>query len=307
MIKMKTIRSGAFVFTLLLSLVPRPAAMNGAADPVIVFLSDFGIADDSVSQCKGVIESAAPGTVVVDMTHNVPPYDIRLAAFYLADSALVWPPGTVFLAIVDPGVGTSRKSAVLKTKSGHFFVGPDNGLFTLAARRLGIEKIISIENRSFMRKTVTTTFHGRDVYSPVAARLAREPLILDRLGPPITAPVMLDWPAPAVGTGTVTGAFLRVEIPYGNVWTDIDAAAAGQSGFTGGSILAVKLKDRVLTVPFVSTFGDVPQGEPLAYINSRGLLSFSLNMGDFSEKYGVRAGELVSVSIYDSALTPGGR
>lgn len=292
---------------MLFSLAPGSEARGGANGPVIVFLSDFGIADDSVSQCKGVIESVSPGTVVVDMTHNIPPYDIRLAAFYLADSALAWPAGTVFLAVVDPGVGTSRKGAVLKTKSGHFFVGPDNGLFTLAARRFGIEKMVSIENRSFMRKSVTSTFHGRDVYSPVAARLARDPLVLDKLGPAISAPVLLDWPAPVAGTATVTGSLLRVESPYGNIWTDIDAAAVKRSGLVEGSVLVIDLGGRVLTVPFVSTFGDVPEGAPLAYINSRGLLSFALNMGDFSGKYGARAGEPVTVSVSSSAFAADGR
>jgi len=292
---MRTVRFLALLPLLLLALPQKQYAGEAPKAPVIVFLSDFGTADDSVSQCKGVMESVLPGARVVDMTHEIPPYDIRLAAFYLADSAPVWPAGTVFAAVVDPGVGTSRKAAALKTKSGQFFVGPDNGLFTLAIRRFGIEKMVSIENASYMRRSVTTTFHGRDIYAPVAAWLARDPSVLERLGPEISSPVLLDWPVPAAGTGTITGALLRVETPYGNIWTDIEGRDIRQSGIKEGDILAVTLGGRVLNIPFVTTFGDVAKGTPLAYINSRGLFSLALNMENFAEKYGAQAGQPVGV------------
>ncbi|MCX5791497.1 MAG: SAM-dependent chlorinase/fluorinase [Elusimicrobia bacterium] len=276
---------------------PRPdRALEAAKPPAIVFLSDFGTADDSASQCKGVMESVLPGARVVDMTHDIPPYDIHLAAFYLADSALVWPAGTVFVAVVDPGVGTARKSAALRTKSGHYFVGPDNGIFTLVMRNFGVDKIVSIENSSFTRQAVTTTFHGRDVYAPAAAWLARDPSVLEAFGPPLAAPVTLDWPVPAAGPGAVTGSLLRVETPYGNVWTDIEGRTLRAGGLKEGDTLTVGLDGRVLQVPFVRTFGDVPKGAPLAYINSRGLFSLALNMENFSEKYAAAAGQLVSVS-----------
>lgn len=294
---MKTTRLTIILSLLMLSTGMRHEALGNADIPAIVFLSDFGFADDSVSQCKGVIESVFPGARVTDMTHEVPPYDIRLASFYLADSALAWPAGTVFLAVVDPGVGTSRKSAALKTKTGHFFVGPDNGIFTLAMRRLGTDRIISIENPAYMRKTVTSTFHGRDVYSPAAAWLARDPSVLEKFGPRLTKPVLLDWPVPAPGTGTIMGTLLRVEPPYGNVWTDIAEAVFRGMGINEGDTLEILLEGRVLTLPFVKTFGDVRKGEPLAYINSRGLLSLALNMGNFSQKFGLRAGLAVTVTL----------
>jgi len=287
----------AALFSLLISVPQRPGAQEPARSPAIVFLSDFGTADDSVSQCKGVMESVLPGARVVDMTHEIPPYDIRLAAFYLADSALVWPAGTVFIAVVDPGVGTSRKAAALKTKSGQFFVGPDNGLFTLVMRKFGVEKIVSIENSSYTRQFVTTTFHGRDIYSPVAAWLARDPSVFEKLGPPIAAPVTLNLPAPSVGTGTITGVLLRVEAPYGNVWTNIDERTIRESGLKEGEMLSIGLNGRVLDIPFVRTFGDVQKGDPLAYINSRGLFSLALNMYNFSDKYGAQADQPVTVSL----------
>ena len=141
----------------------------------------------------------------------------------------------------------------------------------------------------------------------MAARLARDPLVFDKLGPAISKPVMLDWPVPLVGTSTVAGSLLRVESPYGNVWTDIDAAAVKRSGLTEGLILAINFGGRVLTVPFVATFGDVPESAPLAYINSRGLLSFALNMGNFAGKYAARAGETVTVSVSSAAFAADGR
>ena len=296
-VAMKLIRAVLITLSLFISMPQRPEALEAAKNPAIVFLSDFGTADDSVSQCKGVMESVLPGARVVDMTHEIPPYDIRLAAFYLADSARVWPAGTVFIAVVDPGVGTSRKAAALKTKSGQFFVGPDNGLFTLVMRKFGVEKVISIENGAYTRQLVTTTFHGRDIYSPVAAWLARAPSIFEKLGPPITAPVMLNLPAPSVGTGTITGVLLRVETPYGNSWTNIEERTIRESGLKEGDMLSIGLNGRVLDIPFVRTFGDVQKGEPLAYINSRGLFSLALNMYNFSEKYGAQPDQPVSVSL----------
>ncbi|MFA6034067.1 MAG: SAM-dependent chlorinase/fluorinase, partial [Myxococcota bacterium] len=159
------------------------ASQAFATTPNIVFISDFGLADDSVSQCKAVILDVAPETHVIDMTHGVVPYDIRFAAFLLADSAGYWPPGTVFLAVVDPGVGTDRKRVAIKTKSGRYFVGPDNGIFSIVARLHGIEKAVYIENMKYARTSVSSTFEGRDVFAPVAAWLIRDPAVFDRLGP----------------------------------------------------------------------------------------------------------------------------
>lgn len=275
-----------------------PLAGSGATRPAaVVFLSDFGLADDAVSQCKGAMQTVTPGVNIVDLTHNVPPYDIRLAAFYLADSAAVWPKGTVFVAVVDPGVGTARKALALKTRSGQFFVGPDNGVFTLAIRRLGLEKAVSIEDKAFMRGTVTTTFHGRDIYAPAAARLARDPAALNAMGPEVRSPVMAEWPAASANPASFEGSVMRVESPYGNIWTDIDAAAVKLSGIIQGSTLTVLLGGRTLEVPFVSTFGDVPENSPLAYLNSRGLFSLALNMGDFGKTYGIKEGQAVSVTV----------
>ncbi|HNW44658.1 MAG TPA: SAM-dependent chlorinase/fluorinase, partial [Elusimicrobiales bacterium] len=204
---------------------------------------------------------------------------------------------TVFVAVVDPGVGTARKSAALKTRSGHFFVGPDNGIFTLAIRKLGLDRMVSIEDSSFVRQAVSTTFHGRDIYAPAAAWLARDPSLLSSFGPAITSPVMLNWPEASPAAGAISGTLLRVETPYGNVWTNIEEKAVRESGLKEGGALAITLGDRVLNVPFVRTFGEVEKGAPLAYINSRGLLSLALNMADFSAKFSAQAGQPVSIKL----------
>lgn len=253
----------------------------------VLFLSDFGLQDDSVSQCKGVIKHIHPDGEIIDITHDIPPYDIRLASFYLADSASLWPAGSVFVAVVDPGVGTTRRPIAIRTKSGHYFVGPDNGIFTLPVMKLGLDKAVLIENFSYARKEITTTFHGRDIYAPVAAHIAADPKVFTRLGKTITDPLLRSWAKPEQNLLFIKGTVLHTEAPYGNIWTDTpgDALKALQTGKNG--LLSIIIGSRTVQAPLVSTFGDVPRGQPLVYVNSRGLLAFAINMGSFAEQYSV--------------------
>lgn len=331
-------RTLPLLLALFLVFVPATARSSGSDKSAdIVFLSDFGLQDDAVAQCKAAVYNVYNQARVTDMTHNIPPYNKALASFLLADAAKIWPSGTVFLAVVDPGVGSSRKMVALRTKTGHIFVGPDNGLFTYPVRKLGFAAAVSLENPKFFREgsvnpapqsmpglppIITSTFHGRDIFAPVAAHLAQKPSVFPLLGRPLPALVMLDeapylpggaqdsgkarpeqaLSAAEVSTKSLSGEIIYTEAPFGNVWTNIDADAIASIGLIHGTTLRLQLDGKPLPVRYVTAFSKVPQGEALAYVNSRGLFSLALNMGDFSKKYAIRGGERVSISISDSDI-----
>ena len=161
----------------------------------VLFLTDFGLKDGAVAACKGVMVSIAPALRIVDLTHDIPPYDIEAAAEVLEQALPFYPSGTVAVAVVDPGVGSERKAAAILTKQGHILVGPDNGIFTLVMQTEGVERAVELRNTRYFRAAQTSsTFHGRDVFAPVAAHLAAG-VPLDSLGPPLV-PVRLDLRRP---------------------------------------------------------------------------------------------------------------
>jgi len=272
-----------------------PAASNREPSPLL-FLTDFGVKDGAVAVCKGVMWSIAPALRIVDVSHEVPPYDIETAAEVLEQALPFYPAGTVVVAVVDPGVGSNRKAAAILTKKGHLLVGPDNGIFTLVLRTEGLERAVELRNTRYFRPgDKSYTFHGRDIFSPVGAHLAAG-ISLDVLGPPLV-PVQLDLrPARKTATG-IEGTVRYIEDPYGNVVTNIPAALLDSLARVGDS-LDVRVGGggaRILHLPFRHTFSDVPRGEALAVMHERGLLSFSINQGDFASRYGVKRKDPVSV------------
>ena len=288
-------RSAIRLFAVLLILLSMPSVAG--AEGILVFATDYGSGDDSASQCKAVMLSFNRNLTIVDMSHNIPQYDVRLTAFLISDSANLWPEGTVFLADVDPG--SINKGIVLKTKAGRYYVGPDNGIFSMVANKEGIEKIVGIQNKGYMRATVSPTFMGRDVFSPVASWLARDDSILDNLGPQLISLYVPDWGHPYIDvkTGVLHGTVLHVEDPFGNIWTDIGAELFNKLPRKDKSIVMVRVKDKNLLLPVVQKYSDVPKGQPLAYINSRNVLSIAVNMGDISKILPVTEGDPVEVSI----------
>jgi len=263
----------------------------------IVFLSDFGLADDAVSQCKAVIYTINPDAQITDITHQIPPFDIKTASFYLAEGARVWPAGTVFLAVVDPGVGTRRKPIVVETADGNYFVGPDNGIFTLPIKQQGFRQAYEIAPD----ENVSATFHGRDVFAKAAARLAENPAKYLKNAKPVK-PLLLDWPAPVISKGEIQASVLKLDGPYGNVWSDIPAATALGLGLVRGSRIRLSAGAITVEMPFAETFADAAKGEPLAYINSRGLLALAINMGNFSETYKILPDTPIVVSPAQDSL-----
>jgi S-adenosylmethionine hydrolase/D-alanyl-D-alanine dipeptidase len=292
-------RRQIFLLAAIITLIPAAAL---AAGTNVVFLSDFGQKDDSVAQCKAVLLGVNPEARIVDMTHEIEPFDIRFAAFILSESAPLWPAGTVFLAVVDPGVGTARKRVAIRSKSGHYFVGPDNGIFSVIVKRLGVDKAYYIENLSYARSSISSTFEGRDVFAPVAGWLSKDPAVLEKLGPAFGKFAGFEWTPPAIVDGDLKGAVLHVEKPYGNVWTDINREAFKKTGIATGSLLNVEISGKQIGVPLVRTFGDVAVGSLLAYFNSRGLLSFAVNRGDFSQLMPLYEGKEVLIQVTQTDL-----
>jgi S-adenosylmethionine hydrolase len=261
-----------------------------AASPrrTIVFMSDFGTANDAVAICKAVIAGIAPDAFVTDLTHQVTHYQIEEGARFLAAVTPYYPADTIFLAVVDPGVGTSRKAVVAKSKKGQYFVLPDNGLLTPVIDRDGLDSAREITNPKWMLQSgISYTFHGRDVFSPAAAHLAAG-WDFSQAGPEVPQLVRL-----AVKTFTETSEGIRGEIiglddPYGSLISDIPAEEFKKLGYSMGDKVHVRLNDKPVTVPYAKTFMDVPVGDTLLYIDSRGRLGLAVNQGNYSEKFNIR-------------------
>lgn len=253
------------------------------ARPTIVFITDFGTANDAVAICKAVIISIAPDARLMDITHQVTPYQIEEAARFLYGVTPYYPAGTIFLAVVDPGVGTSRKAVIVKSKKGQYFVAPDNGLLTPVLERDGLDSAREITNTAWMLKPqVSSTFHGRDIFSPAAARLA-EGWDFTIAGPPVSQLVRLTPKASTTTENGIEGDIIGLDDPYGSLITDIPGVEFKKLGYEFGDKIIVQLDKKPLSVPYVRTFMDVPVGEALVYIDSRGRIGLALNQRNFSQ------------------------
>jgi S-adenosylmethionine hydrolase len=256
---------------------------------VITLTTDFGTGSPYVAAMKGVILSINPWATVVDLTHDVRPQDVRQGALVLDDVTGRFPPESVHVAVVDPGVGTDR--AIVYAKIGHrHFVAPDNGLLSRVARRIPPSKIVRIANPEQWLQPVSATFHGRDIMAPVAARLSSG-LDPDQLGPPHERLVMLDWPEPAVSPGVIEGEVLDVD-SFGNLVTNI-----------GSDLLAHVLADQHPRIQLgehqvkgiLTTYGDRPRGTLVALVGSTGRLELAIVGGSAASTLGASVGDRVAV------------
>jgi S-adenosylmethionine hydrolase len=300
-INQKTLISYLIAATTVLLTVSNAFAQNN----MLVFQSDFGLKDGAVSAMKGVAMGVSPDLKIFDVTHEIPAYNIWEASYRLVQTAPYWPKGTVFVSVVDPGVGTERKSVVLLTKSGHYFVTPDNGTLTLVAEQLGIEEVHEIDEAVNRRKNSNEsyTFHGRDVYAFTGARLAAKVISLFQVGPKLPGKVQsIAYQKPSFENGKVSGGIPILDIQYGNVWTNVDKEVFNKLDVKIGEDIHIQvfnLKNKIYEgkVRYVNTFGEVKEGQNVGYFNS--LLNFSLgiNMGSFSEKYKVFSGNEWSIVL----------
>jgi S-adenosylmethionine hydrolase len=261
------------------------AAKKQAARPTIVFMTDFGTANDAVAICKAVMIGIAPDARIMDITHQVTPFQIAEAARILSGVTPYYPAGTVFVVVVDPGVGTSRKAVIVKTKKGQYFVVPDNGLMTPIVDADGLDGAREITNPAWMiGDKISSTFHGRDIFSPAGAHLA---LGEDwtQAGPAVDVLVRLNPPTATVDAKGITGEVIGLDDPFGSLITDISGEDFKKLGYALDEKVTVKIGSKPYTFPYVKTFMGVAVGEPLLYLDSRGRVGFAVNQRDFSKIY----------------------
>ena len=254
---------------------------------VIGFMSDFDVKHDAIGICKAVMEGIAPGVRVIDITHQVTPFDIAEGARFLAGSAPYFPKNAVFVGVVDPTVGSTRKPIIAKSKIGQFFVLPDNGLLTLVQDRDGIEAAREITNPEWMiGSKLSSTFHGRDIFSPAGAHLARGD-DWTQAGPALDVAqlVRINVDNASVNDHGLHGEVIGTDGPFGNLVLNVPQAVFAQLGYQLGDTVPVMLNGKQYSIPFHKTFSDVPVGKPLFYIDSRGRLSLAIDQGNFAETY----------------------
>jgi S-adenosylmethionine hydrolase len=281
-------------------------SVSALAQRALVLQTDFGVKDGAVAAMKGVAFGVDSRLPIFDLSHENTPFDIWQAAYRLKQTAAYWPAGTVFVSVIDPGVGTDRKSVVLKTKSGHYFVGPDNGTWTFVAEDLGLEAVRRIDEQvnRLAGSEKSYTFHGRDVYAYTGARLAAEKIAFDQVGPLLPADVVrLPYERAALGgDGALRGTIALLDFNYGNIWTNIPEELFLRLRPVYGDKFRVVIarEGRVAfegVLPYVRTFGEVPEGQPLLYLNSLLNVSVALNMGNFARAHGLAAGGEWSVRV----------
>jgi S-adenosylmethionine hydrolase len=260
---------------------------------VVTLLSDFGLKDPYVAEMKAVILSISPETCIVDITHEIEKFNIHVGAFVLASAAPYFPPDTVHVAVVDPGVGTKRRPVIVETKQG-FYVGPDNGLLMLAAQKEEIVKVYHIVNAKCMLSKVSNTFHGRDIFAPAAARLTCG-ISPSEFGPPIQDYAFPEFAEPKVEKGEAAGEVLYVD-GFGNVVSNISKAELESAGFREGSSLSVMLNGKSLTLNFCSAYGEVSSGTALVLVGGSGFLEVAVNQSSASKLLRAKVGDSFQVT-----------
>jgi len=261
---------------------------QGAADkragtrPLVVFMTDFGTANDAVAICKAVMVGIAPDIRIMDITHQVTPFSIEEAARFLEGVSPYYPSGTVFVAVIDPGVGTNRKAVVVKSKKSQYFVVPDNGLVSPVIERDGLDSAREITNTSWMiGNAISSTFHGRDIFSPVGAHLAAG-WDYTLVGQEVQQLVRLTPKTATVTDKGIEGEVIALDDPFGSLITDITGDEFKGLGYKLGDRVTVLLNKKPFTAPYTKTFMDVPVGDPLLYVDSRGRVGLALNERSFS-------------------------
>ncbi len=280
---------------LLLLALPFPGR---AADSALVFLTDFSLRDGAVSAMKGVAHGVDPGLRQFDLTHEIPPFNIWDGSFRLGQAAPFWPSNSVFVCVIDPGVGTDRLPVVLRTRSGHAFVGPDNGLFSSVADQLGVDALHLIDSsrHRLPGSEGSYTFHGRDLFAHVGARLASGQISLDEVGPRLTnQPVRIPVTPPTHSGDRCSGVITVLDVQFGNVWSNIDPKTFSALDARPGDRFRITIRHRGkqvarFTAPYVTTFGEVPEGKPLVYLNSLLHLSVALNQDNLAQRYRIGSG-----------------
>jgi S-adenosylmethionine hydrolase len=271
------------------------SAQASSARPAIVFMTDFGTANDAVAICRGVILGIAPDVRIMDITHQVTPFSIEEASRFLYGVTPYYPAGTVFLVVVDPGVGTSRKAIAVKSKKGQYFILPDNGVITPVLDRDGLAEAREITNQHWMIDApLSSTFHGRDIFSPAAAHLAAG-WEFNLVGPPVQQLVRLSLKSAIVSEKGIEGDIIGLDDPFGSLITNIPGEDLKPLGYNVGDKVVAQINKKMIALPYARTFMDVAVGESLLYVDSRGRVGIAVNQGSYSKKFNVMPPEKIFI------------
>lgn len=262
--------------------------------PPIGLITDFGNEDYFIGAMKGAILSINPEANIVDITHEIPKHDIEMAAFILSNAAETFPKDSIFIAVIDPGVGTGRECILLRTENELNFIGPNNGVFTLIAKRFGIEEIREISNRNLMRSNISSTFHGRDIMAPVGAHLSLETNPSD-VGPKIEGLKLLELNKAQLKKDEIHGKVVRID-DFGNIITNIEEGLIKELGETG-DIYIIKIGNHEFKAPFVSAFKKVAKGEKLCYIGSAKMLEVAKNGENLAEEIDAKKNDESNIKL----------
>jgi len=264
-----------------------------ASKPIITLLTDFGLKDSYVAEMKAVILSICPEACIIDISHGIRKFDVRMGSYILARASRYFPKGTIHVAVVDPGVGGFRRPIIIESQRA-VYVGPDNGLLTPSAIMDGIKHVYLISNDRYMLKSVSRTFHGRDIFSPVAAYLAKGVPLSD-FGPEIFDPIIPSFANPKIYEGIIEGEVIYID-DFGNVVTNISSEHLKSIGLFEGDIVSVKFGDRHLKLKFCKAYSDVQLNQPLIIIGSGDFLELSINQGDAAKFFGIDVGDKIILS-----------
>ena len=272
----------------------------------LIFQTDFGVQDGAVSAMYGVAYMVDGELKVYDLTHEIEPYNIWDASYRLIQAVAYWPEGSVFVSVVDPGVGSTRRSIVAKTKAGQLIVTPDNGTLTHVKRRIGISEARIIDETVNRRagSEESYTFHGRDVYAYTGARLASGVIDFAHVGPAVDPESVVELPtvAPVRGEGCVSGTIDVLDVRFGSLWTNIPREMFKTLSIEAGEKAEISIENdtRVLyrnVMSYAHSFAEVRVGEPLLYVNSLDCMAVAINQGSFARAYNIGTGNSWKISI----------
>ena len=265
----------------------------------LILQSDFGYADGAVSAMYGVAQGVCPELRVFDLTHDIPQYDIWEASYRLIQTVSYWPKGSVFVSVVDPGVGSTRRSIGVKTSDGQYIITPDNGTLTHIKRMCGIveARVIDESINRLPNSGESYTFHGRDIYAYTGARLASGIITFEQVGPAVPVDSVIELPVIEARKEeeTVTGTIDVLDVRFGSLWTNISRELFAQLGIQHGGRVEVTITNDTRTLyknimAYAKSFADVNVGEPLLYVNSLDCVAVAINQGSFSKAYNIGTG-----------------
>lgn len=273
----------------------------------LILQSDFGLQDGAVCAMYGVAYSVCPQLTIQNLTHDITPYDIWEASYRLTQTVAYWAEGSVFVSVVDPGVGSTRRSIAAKTKDGHFIVTPDNGTLTHIKKHVGLSAVRVIDEavNRLPNSGESYTFHGRDIYAYTGARLAAGIITFEQVGPEVEPETVIELPttpATKLPDGSVSGTIDVLDVRFGSLWTNIPNTLFKTLGLQFGDRAEIQVQNdtRVLyrnILTYAKSFADVYVGEPLIYINSLDCLAVAINQGSFAKAYNIGTGNSWKITV----------